>query len=348
MKVSAEGLALVRGGNRILDGIDLDVPGGIFVLMGPTGCGKTSLLRVLSLLDRPDRGTVFLDGRAAPEGGRARLACRRRIVMLFQRPILFRGTVRANVSWGLRIRGEPADSVRRRTGLALEMVGLEGFGERSAGTLSGGEIQRTALARALAVEPELLVLDEPTAFLDPPFRDGLRRRLRELQERTGTTFLVATHDFSDALGMGTDGALMRDGSIHERGSIEELFHRPSSRLAAEFVGMDNVIAVAVDGPVARAGNLEIHHASDRQDGRFLALPAEAVVISRRETRTSERNRFPAVVTGIDPAGRLLDVSVECGGVTIVSRITHAAADELGVEPGSEVWVSWKATAVHLF
>ncbi len=349
MMLVLKGVSVEKNGARILSNINLAVrSGSFFTLMGPTGCGKTSLLRIAALLDRPSSGSVLCSGRIVPGRGADRLAARRRIAMLFQRPVLFKGTVRSNIAWGLRIRHMNRDEIGTRIDTVLDMVGMQGFGSRHADTLSGGELQRTALARALALQPELLILDEPTVSLDPAFRHGLRERLSELHERTGTTFMIATHDFEDALSMGSEGALMQEGRIVERGSISDIFYRPSNRFTAEFVGIENIIPVRIDGFMAKIGELEIVHVSEKSDGRFLAIPAESIVLSTGENLTSERNRFRGRITATGRTGVSVKVSILSSGVTFVARVTEEALGELSLDIGSEVYISWKASAVHVF
>jgi tungstate transport system ATP-binding protein len=348
MILRTESVCLEKGSTQILRDITLSVEHGIFVLMGPTGCGKSSLLRIMALLDRQDSGSVLIDDSPVPEHGRNRLELRRRITMVFQRPFMFSCSVYENVEYGLRVRGVHRRDIGQRISDALGMVGLKGFEDRDARTLSGGEIQLTALARALVCEPDLLILDEPTASLDPGFREALRRRLCELHERTGTTFLMATHDFADALRMGTSGAVMRDGRIEQTGSIRDIFYRPESSFSADFIGIANVIPAKVEGFTAVAEGLEIVHASGRESGHYVTIPAESIVLSNDERPTSERNRFRGNITGIVQKVHFLDVSVLCSGVTFVSRITGDALSELALDIGSEVYISFKASAVHVF
>ena len=348
MNLHVENIHLRRGNTSILRDVSLSVEHGIFVLMGPTGCGKSSLLRIMALLDRQDTGTVLIDDSPVPGRGRERLELRRRITMVFQRPLLFSGTVYGNVEYGLRIRKVPRHEIGQKVSDSLGMVGLDGFADRNTKNLSGGEIQLTALARALVCEPDLLILDEPTASLDPGSKDTLRKRLTELHERTGTTFLMATHDFTDALCMGTSGAVMKNGSIEQTGSIKDIFYRPESSFSADFVGIANVIPAVIEGDRAVAEGLEIVHASGKDSGRYVTIPAESIVLSIDESITSERNRFRGNITGIERKAHFLDVSVLCGGVTFVSRITGDALSELALGNGSEVYVSFKASTVHVF
>jgi molybdate/tungstate transport system ATP-binding protein len=343
------GVSQARSGTRILDDIDLYVPeGSFFVLMGPTGCGKTTLLRIAGLIDRPSSGRVEFDGTPVPERGPDRLKVRREMVTLFQRPVLFRGTVRSNVEWGLRIRGTDSTETRSRVSEVLEMVGLEGFAGRDAATLSGGELQRTALARALVIKPKVLLLDEPTASVDPGLRLSMVRSMAELQGRTGITFLMATHDFSEALSLGTAGAVMRKGSIEQTGTMDDLFYSPRSHFMASFVGFRNIHPADFRGDEALVGELTVRHTGNRRGHGFLAVSPESIVLSAEEARTSERNRFPGRISSVLRSGATFDVEVDCAGVRFVSSLTRASIEELGLEAGKDVFVSFKASSVHIF
>ncbi len=349
MILELENICQTKNGQQILSNINLTVSENtFFVIMGPTGCGKTTLLRVAGLLDKPSSGRVMYSGEPILYRGKKRLQTRRKMVTVFQRPVLFRGSVFSNVEWGLRIRGIPRSEVDRRVSRVLEMVDLEGYVNRDSGTLSGGELQRVALARALVIEPEILILDEPTTSLDPALRLSLLRRLRDLHSGAGITFIIATHDFTDALSLGTTGAVMSNGRIEQIGTIDEIFYSPSTPSLASFVGMKNVFPAEFTENGAIAEELLVKHTSDKRGHGFLAIPPEAIVVSRETTVTSERNHFAGTIISVERTGSIFSISVDCRNLVIIASVTRSALSDLNLITGQDVYISFKASAVHVF
>lgn len=213
-------LGKAYGPAQILKSVTLSVERGeVLALIGPTGSGKTTLLRLINLLDEPSEGSVIFDGAeitALPE--REKLRARRRMSMVFQKPVMFKGSVRENVSFGLKVRkkGDP-EKVKE----SLRAVGLAGYESRDASTLSGGEMQRTALARALVLEPDLLLLDEPTANLDPKSAASIDRLIRDLSRET--TVIMATHNMLQCRRLADRIAVIREGRLARLGRPEEVF-----------------------------------------------------------------------------------------------------------------------------
>lgn len=224
-------------GHPALNGISLSVPkGGFFSLLGPSGCGKTTTLRLIAGFEVPTAGQVWLSG-ALVNGRRP---YERNVSTVFQNYALFPHlTARENVEFGLRERGVRDRQSRIRQ--ALELVELAGKGGRHPAQLSGGERQRVALARSLVLEPEVLLLDEPLAALDPKLRKQMRTELKDLQRRVGVTFLFVTHDQEEAMSMSDTIAVMNQGRIEQVGTPEEVYLRPATRFVAGFVGAVNWI-----------------------------------------------------------------------------------------------------------
>ncbi|PKL60070.1 MAG: ABC transporter ATP-binding protein, partial [Methanomicrobiales archaeon HGW-Methanomicrobiales-4] len=183
------------GEKGVLDRISIDIPvGKIFTIIGPSGQGKTTLLRLINLLDTPSGGEIFLDGISLHERGRDITALRRRMGMVFQTPIAFKETVFENIAVGLRYRHVPSDEIIRRVQEKLKEIGLPGYEKRKAGTLSGGEMQRVSLARVMVTQPDILLLDEPTANLDPLSTNKIEELIRYYNREFGTTVIMSTHD----------------------------------------------------------------------------------------------------------------------------------------------------------
>jgi len=226
---------VVRGDRVVLDVPALDVrPGEILAVIGPNGAGKSTLLRVMGLLERPAVGTVRVSGE--PASPARALALRRRMASAFQEPLLADMSVLDNVALGLRFRRRARSEQRARARRWLERFGIASLAARQARTLSGGEAQRTALARALVLEPDLLLLDEPFSALDQPTRETLLGELgRILREDARTTVLV-THDRSEALALSDRVAVMMDGRVLQLDETARVFRAPVSEEVARFVG----------------------------------------------------------------------------------------------------------------
>jgi molybdopterin-binding protein len=355
MILKLDSIHMKKSNNGILHGVSLDIPeGSFFVLMGPTGSGKTTLLRVAGLLDKPYSGNIEFHGRCIPRKRRDLLKTRRKMAIMFQTPVMFRGTVRSNIAWGLKIRGITGAEAATRIDRILDLVDLNEFAEREASTLSGGELRRTALARVLVIEPDLLILDEPTTSLHPSFKKDLLGRIKNIHNETGTTFLMATHDFTDALAVGTAGAVMRDGLIEQSGSLDEILFSPRNSFMASFAGMRNIFPAEFSGSEAKLRGLTVKHTGDRTGHGFLAIPPEVIVISLSPSMTSERNRFTGSVRSIERNAATWDVNVDAitdaggSGVSLTVAVTTGALDELDISQGSKVFISFKASAVHLF
>jgi iron(III) transport system ATP-binding protein len=244
--------------------------GEIVALLGPSGCGKTTLLRLIAGFERPDGGSVTVDGRlvASPAAWIAPEA--RHVGMVFQDYALFPHlTVAGNIGFGL-----PRRTRASRVPELLAIVGLDGLERRYPHELSGGQQQRVALARALAPSPELVLLDEPWSNVDPFLREALRAEVAEIIRPLGVTVLLVTHDREEAFTLADRIALMRDGSVVQEGSAEELYFAPATRWAAEFVGAANILSGRiVAGHVETAiGTFPANGASVRSDAQVLVRP----------------------------------------------------------------------------
>src|SRR6195256_562211 len=303
---------IVRGANKhygdfaALDNVDFVVPSGsLTALLGPSGSGKSTLLRAIAGLDLPDTGTITINGRdvtqIAPQ--------RRGIGFVFQHYAAFKHlTVRDNVAFGLKIRKRPKAEIKEKVDNLLEVVGLSGFQTRYPNQLSGGQRQRMALARALAVDPQVLLLDEPFGALDAKVRQDLRAWLRRLHDEIHVTSILVTHDQEEALEVADRVVVMNHGQIEQIGTPEEVFHKPATRFVMEFLGQVNVFHGRVQGGKAMLGEvpLEGHFFPGRKEGAAMVYmrPHELDIKLYRNGAPS----FPATVSRINPAGSIAKIT----------------------------------------
>ncbi len=213
-------------------------PGKLVTLLGPSGCGKTTTLRMLAGLEHPSAGRILIAGKDVT----MLPANERDVSMVFQSYALFpHMTSRDNVAYGLESSGIPRKDARERAEEGLKLVGLAGMGQRLPAELSGGQQQRVAVARALVLEPQVLLLDEPLSNLDARLRRRVRTEIRELQQRLGFTAVYVTHDQDEALAVSDEIIVMKDGAIAQTGTPRDLYERPASAFIADFMGEANVV-----------------------------------------------------------------------------------------------------------
>ena len=258
------------GDAAAVDDVSFEVPRGSFAtLLGPSGCGKTTTLRMIAGFYDPDVGDIELGGRRINDLP----AHRRGTAMVFQDYALFpHMTVRDNVGYGLRVSGVAKDERERRVDETLEFVGLGGLGDRWPNQLSGGQQQRVAVARALVVEPEILLLDEPLSNLDAKLREPLRWELRALQQRLGMTFVYVTHDQDEALSLSDWVAVMNAGKVEQAGAPWEIYYHPRTAFLADFVGAVNLIPGYGARDPRHAGRRLVRRTVDHGSGASRAQP----------------------------------------------------------------------------
>ena len=237
--VAARGITYAYGDRAALREVSLEVPRGeIFALLGPNGAGKSTLLRLMALLDVPAAGEIRIAGEAPTPA--TRLALRRRAALVFQRPLLFRASVLANVAYGLRVRGLRRREIEERSRWALDLCGLSGFEQRSARQLSGGEAQLVSLARAVALRPEILYLDEPTTDLDLAHAAQIEQVIRRCNQELGATVVLVTHNFFQARRLAAGAALLHEGELAETGPCATLLESPRDPRTAAFVSGETI------------------------------------------------------------------------------------------------------------
>ena len=238
--------------------LDLDIKDNQFItLLGPSGCGKTTTLRMIAGYIVPDAGTIHVDGRLVSSPASVVPPDQRGMGMVFQNYAVWpHKTVYENVVFGLKLRKLPSADARRKVEDTLAQVNLTGLEQRYPNELSGGQQQRVALARSLVVEPEILLLDEPLSNLDAKLREHMRGELKQLQRRTGITFVYVTHDQAEALALSDQVAVIHAGQLQQYGTPQEVYARPANRLVADFMGLVNLVPAKVVALEGRLGRLE--------------------------------------------------------------------------------------------
>ncbi|HEY5639196.1 MAG TPA: ABC transporter ATP-binding protein [Dehalococcoidia bacterium] len=352
-RIGLRGVRVEKAGRTVLEVDRLDVGAGeVLAVVGPNGAGKSTLIGVLGLLEKPERGEVSFE--SAPVSG-SYLAYRRRMAVVFQEPLLLDATVEANVTTGLSLRGVPRDERRERARSWMERFGIGELAGRSARTLSGGEAQRTSLARALVLEPEVLLLDEPFAALDEPTRQSLMDDLARALGEGGPATVFVTHDRDEALRLGDRLAVLMDGRIRQEGTPQEIFAAPADEEVAAFVGIETIApgrVQSVEEGLASVlvGERLIEAGGDVSpgDGVLVCVRPEDVTISPTGDggTTSARNRLPATVTRVTAAGPWARVELDAG-FPLVALITKQSLEDLSLAPGTAAVAVLKATAVHL-
>jgi ABC-type Fe3+/spermidine/putrescine transport system ATPase subunit len=309
--LSFRDVAKTFDGVRVLHPLSLDIAAGEFVtLLGPSGSGKTTLLNIAAGFITPDQGSLSIGATDITA-----LAPRKRnIGMVFQNYALFpHMSVFDNVAYGLRARGVSADEIKSRVGRALEMVRLEALGARSIQQLSGGQQQRAALARALVIEPSVLLMDEPLGALDRQLRKHVQLEIRRLHREFRRTTLFVTHDQEEALAMSDRIAVMRDGRIEQIGRPNELYQKPANFFVASFLGESNILegrVIEISGAVARMDvpSLKMDVLGDAAPG--LVVGAEAAALIRPEAvslAASDADGLPADIREVVHLGEILAI-----------------------------------------
>ncbi len=352
--IEAVDLCQRYGERDVLKKINLKVDKSeVFALIGPTGAGKTTFLRLIDLLEAPSSGKIYFDGMDVTESRRLRFEVRRRMAFVLQKPVVFNMCVFDNIAYGLRWRGKKRDEIREKVNSILAVVGLTPYKSRNTKTLSGGEVQRVAIARALAIEPEVLLLDEPTANLDPISTSKIEKLISLVIRQYGTTVIMATHDMSQGLRLANRIGVLIDGEILQTGDPREIFNSPKSRQAAEFVGIENIIdgvIISNEKGVAAidVGGSIIEAVSDYAIGEEVCacVRPENITLTLAKVQSSARNSFVGGITRLVSVGPLTRVEIDCGFPLSV-LITTKSAEELNLEPGRKIHATFKATGVHL-
>jgi iron(III) transport system ATP-binding protein len=364
MRVGVEALELTYGEHRgaknmAVKNLDLTIPDGqSVVLLGQSGCGKTSTMRCIAGLESPSGGRITIGDRTVFDGanGISVPSHKRGVGMVFQSYAVWpHMTVADNVAFPLKMKGIGKAEARRRAIAVLDVVGLGHLGDRGASMLSGGQMQRVALARSMAMEPAVLLLDEPLSNLDARLRDDLRVELRRIQVERGLTSLYVTHDQQEALALGDRIAIMQGGRITQLGTPEEIYAAPASASIASFLGVTNVFEVEhSDGDRVRMAGFDqtlavAGGAVDGTGSRFACIRPEHVRVdpgAPAEPAISEINQLHGTVEVAVFQGASIRCTVRTGaGMTLEAVCPPPVTGT--VAAGTEVTVSFDARCVRL-
>ncbi len=356
-------LEVARGGRVVLRLPAFDVPAGrVTAVIGPNGSGKSTLLAVLQLLLKPRRGDLRLGGDAMWADP---LRTRRRMASAFQEALLLNTSVGKNVETALGLHKVPRRERRGRARRWLERFGVWHLAGRHARDLSGGEAQRVSLARAFALEPEVLMLDEPFAALDAPTRAALIEDFAGIVRETGLTTVLVTHDRDEALRLGDRVAVLIEGTLRQVGPPQAVFSAPADPEVAAFVGVENVwpgrLAAEASGVATYrvAGReMDVAVAREAAPSALVCVRPEEITVALPEADaqpSSARNRLPARVLSIEPAGALVRLRLQLDGAArhpeqpaaeVIATLTRPSLEALDLHVGSRVTASFKASAAH--
>jgi len=340
-----------RFDNRtVLDDINLQVhEGEILCLLGPNGSGKTTLLKILAFIEKPSKGEVKFQGETVTDKNVERM--RMQSTMVFQKTVLFSTTVYNNVAYGLKVRKTPKSEVDEAVKRALNLVKLKGFEKRPAKRLSGGEQQRVALARALALDTRLLLLDEPTANLDPKNASVVEEVMQTVNQELGTTIIMATHNMFQAKSLPSRIALMMNGKISECGAPNEIFRKLSKGLVS-FAAVDNTLAGTAKASSAGTtlvdiGNgIRIETVSHGSGEVSVFISPEDIILSKDRFASSARNVFKGRIVEISDLGSVVRLKVDVGK-TFTVQITKRSFNDMGLNLNMEVFLAFKASSVQI-
>ncbi|WP_075998094.1 putative 2-aminoethylphosphonate ABC transporter ATP-binding protein [Salaquimonas pukyongi] len=348
-----EGLWKIFGEFVALQDVALDIlPGEFVCFLGPSGCGKTTLLRAIAGLDPQTRGTIRQGGvdiSSLPPS-------KRDFGIVFQSYALFPNlTVRKNIAFGLENTGRPKAEIEMRVSELLELVGLPEQGEKYPAQLSGGQQQRIALARAIAIDPGLLLLDEPLSALDAKVRVYLRHEIKELQRKLGVTTIMVTHDQEEALSMADRIVVMNHGVIEQIGTPTEIYRQPASLFVADFIGETNKVPSTFRGGSVKLGDVSITTgtAGIAEDTAVTVAirPEDILPHSANETLSETANMLPVRITDMEFLGSYWRTHLHSdalGGVPLVANFSMNAVRRLALKPGTAMAVELPAERVLVF
>ncbi len=334
----------------LLQGINLHVAEEeYFVVLGPTGAGKTVLLESIAGLYPVKSGEIWLRGREVtqlePE--------RRNISIVYQDHVLFPHlTVKENIVFGLRLRKQIGQEIDKSLNWLAELLGIAHLLDRKPDTLSGGERQKVALARALSIKPQVLLLDEPLSALDPETREGVQRELRQVHDRLKITTIHVTHDFEEAIALADHIAVLGEGCVKQVGTPEQIFRQPNSEFVARFAMARNIFTGEVadrdDGSaIFRTEGIELVVASELRGQWHASVRPEDILISHQPLHSSARNSFCGIINHVMDKGSTLYLTVNLPP-DFTCLVTRRSFEEMGLAKNQRVYITFKASAIHIF
>jgi putative spermidine/putrescine transport system ATP-binding protein len=327
-----------------VDNIDLSIEKGrMLALLGPSGCGKTTSLRMIAGLITPSGGQISIGGKEITH-----LPIHKRgLGMVFQSYALFpHMTVAQNVAFGLEMRKVPRMECQRRVLQALQLVKLADFGDHKVTELSGGQQQRIALARALVIEPGVLLLDEPLANLDAKLREAMRMEIKEIQRRTGVTTIFVTHDQDEALSMADQVAVMSDGKVEQIGSAADIYQRPANRFVADFIGRANFLEASVRSSgkqllldVADIGPVSLDGVLPPNCAFSLMVRPHHVAVLPDGTGYAPGQGAKGIVEEVSYTGNMITYGIRVGNTVLAAQVLAGATPKQ--DYGATVCISWE-------
>ncbi|MCC7560588.1 MAG: ABC transporter ATP-binding protein [Methanobacterium sp.] len=319
-----------------------------FVILGPSGSGKTMLLELIAGITIPDSGKIYLDNKDITWSALEK----RGVGFVYQNYMLFpHKTVFENIAFGLKIRKIGKEKIESKVNEMMELLNISHLKDRLPRTLSGGEQQRTALARALIIYPKVLLMDEPLSALDRKTRANLMRKLKEIHQKFDITLVHVTHNFDEALQLADRVAIMKEGTISQVGDVDEIFRRPANDFVADFVGVENMIKGNAtrnnDLTKINTGNTVIVSTENKSGPVHITVRPEDITLATQKVTTSARNVFEGRVKEISDLGTLIRLTVDVGDPLVVF-LTRQSFLDLEININKTVWTYFKATAVHVF
>jgi ABC-type Fe3+/spermidine/putrescine transport system ATPase subunit len=340
----------IQLGDFSLKDISLTVNQGDYLtLLGISGAGKTVLLEVIAGLVKPNNGQILWNKKDIT----AQKIQDRPVGLVYQDLSLFPHLrVEQNIAFPLKCKKIPTQEMPGRVLHLAETTGIAHLLKRYPGTLSGGEAQRVALARTLASDPEVLLLDEPLANLDIGLRTGLTKLLRSIN-RTGKTIIHVTHDFAEAATLSNKVAVIENGKLVQSGKVQEVFRHPATTFVAQFSGMKNLFPCAVSTSdsdmglkIAKvAAGCRVYFVGEHsQNSGFVTIPAEDIILSEKPFETSAINQFRGIIRETWMSGNGMEIIIDAG-VEFVVTVSQTSFEKMKLQPGKELWLTFKASAV---